>query len=78
MPTKVTGTRWLPNLSRGIKCFLRTYTAFESHLSTASHSNPKTEGLAKILLRKDLVLFTLFLQVRKNVENCENLDYNNK
>ena len=63
MPTKVTGTRWLPHLYRGIKNLLRTFNAFEAHLSTISHQNPKAEGIYKILTSKDLMCFTLFTQV---------------
>ncbi|XP_060083578.1 zinc finger protein 862-like [Ylistrum balloti] len=61
LPTKVTGTRWLPHLSRGIKNLLRSYKAFEAHLATISYSNPKGEGLYKIMTSKDVVCFVLFL-----------------
>lgn len=64
---KINGTRWLAHLSRGIKSLLRTYLAYEAHLSTLSHSNPKAEGYLKMLLSKDLVCFTLFLQVSSSV-----------
>ena len=63
LPDKVTGTRWLPHLSRGIKGLLRTFLAYEAHLSSISHNNPKGEGLVKILLQKDVMCFVLFLQV---------------
>ena len=66
LPSKVTGTRWLPHLSRGIKGLLRTFKAYESHLSTISHTNAKAEGIAKILISKDLVCFALFMQVMIN------------
>jgi hypothetical protein len=62
-PPKVTGTRWLAHLSRGIQALLRTFTAFEAHLSTLSHDNSKAEGLLKIMLQKDLMCFVLFLKV---------------
>jgi hypothetical protein len=48
LPTKVTSTRWMPHLSRGIQGLFRTFKAYESHLATASHENAKAEGLAKI------------------------------
>ncbi|XP_056000656.1 zinc finger protein 862-like [Ostrea edulis] len=62
VPTKVTGTRWLAHLFRGMNNMMRTFQAYEAHLCSLSHKNPKAEGLAKILLRKDLVCFVLFLQ----------------
>ncbi|XP_046577709.1 zinc finger protein 862-like [Haliotis rubra] len=62
LPPKVTGTRWLPHLSRGLTAFFRSYPALEAHLSTASHGNAKAEGLAKMVLDRHLVAFTLFLQ----------------
>lgn len=61
LPTKITGTRWLPHLSRGLQNFLKTYKAYVVQLSTASHKNPKAEGLCKIMLGKDLMAFALFL-----------------
>lgn len=67
LPPKVTGTRWLAHLGRGVKSLLRTYLAYEAHLSTLSHSNPKAEGYLKMVLSKDLVCFTLFLQVSSSV-----------
>ena len=63
VPGKVTGTRWLPHLSRSIKGTLRAFKAYDVHLSNLSHSNAKAEGLLKMLLRKDLICFILFLQV---------------
>lgn len=63
IPGKVTGTRWLPHLSRSIKGLLKTFTAYEVHLANLSHQNSKAEGLVKILLRKDILCFSLFLQV---------------
>lgn len=63
-PTKVTGTRWLPHLYRGMCAFTKTYNALEAHLSTASHGNAKGEGLLKLMIDKQLMAFVLFLQVR--------------
>lgn len=63
LPPKVTGTRWLPHLHRGITCLVKTFTAYEAHLSTSSHQNPKAEGLFKIMVDKNVVAFMLFLQV---------------
>lgn len=40
LPPRVTGTRWLPHLSRGLVS-LRNFKAYEAHLSTLSHGNPK-------------------------------------
>ena len=63
LPPKVTGTRWLPHLSRGLESLLRNFNAYDAHLSTLSHANPKAEGLVKIMISKDVVAFVLFLQV---------------
>lgn len=63
LPQKVTGTRWLPHLSRGLDGLFRTYAAYEAHLSSCSHEKAKAEGLAKLLLRKDIVCFALILKV---------------
>lgn len=63
LPPKVTGTRWMAHLWRGIQALVRTFTAYNAHLSTISHQNAKAEGLVKIMLGKDLVCFLLFLQV---------------
>lgn len=63
LPAKVTGTRWLPHLTRAIDCLIRNYAAYEAHLCSLSHTNPKAEGLVKIMLSKDVVCFVLFLKV---------------
>lgn len=63
MPQKVTGTRWLPHLSRGIAGLLRSFVAYEAHLSSCSHEKAKAEGLAKLLLSLDVVCFALVTQV---------------
>ena len=63
LPPKVTGTRWLPHLYRGLQALVRTYRAYEAHLSSLSHQNAKAEGLVKILLDKSLMAFVFFLQV---------------
>lgn len=63
LPPKMTGTRWLPNLSRGIESLLRLFPAYEAHLSSLSHKNPKVEGLVKVMLDKNRVCFVLFLKV---------------
>lgn len=62
LPPKVTGTRWLGHISNGIDSLCRTYTAYDVHLSTASHGNAKAEGLAKLLLNRELMAFVLLLQ----------------
>lgn len=63
MPPKVTGTRWLPHLYRCIEAYLKSFRALEAHLSTISHKNPKAEGLAKMVLDKNMMAFILFIQV---------------
>lgn len=60
---KVTGTRWLAHVYRAITALLRSYKALEMTLSTASHKNPKAEGLVKIMLDKNVMAFILLLQV---------------
>ncbi|WAR13004.1 hypothetical protein MAR_027184, partial [Mya arenaria] len=48
LPPKVTGTR--------------TFQAYEAHLSKLSHSNPKVEGLYKIMMDESLVCYTLSMK----------------
>ena len=72
LPPKMTGTRWLPHLSRGIDSLLKLYPAYEAHLSSASHTNPKAEGLVKVMLDKNLTCFVLFLKVTTNYVYCFN------
>lgn len=62
LPPKMTGTRWLPHLSRGIESLLKLYPAYEAHLSSLSHTNSKAEGLVKVMLDKHLTCFVLFLK----------------
>ncbi|XP_033726657.1 zinc finger protein 862-like [Pecten maximus] len=62
MPTKVTGTRWMAHLSRGIDAFLRTFRAYEAHLSTQSHEKAKAGGLLKIMINMNVLCFILFLK----------------
>lgn len=64
LPPKVTGTRWVGHVSGGVESLCRTYVAYNAHLCSASHSNAKAEGLAKLLLNNDLVCFLLLLQVQ--------------
>jgi len=71
VPPKVTGTRWLPHLSGGVRSLLRNFKAYHAHLSTMSHTNPKAEGLVKILLDKNVLAFVLFLKVLINKHNIE-------
>ena len=62
-PPKVTGTRWLPHVSRGIHSLTRNYPAYVAHLSTASHDNAKAGGLAKLLKDCHLMALILVMQV---------------
>ena len=63
LPTKVTGTRWIGQLAKGLNVLIKTYKIFTAHLSTISHQNAKAEGIVKIMMSKDLVCFMLFLNV---------------
>ena len=60
---KATGTRWLPHTARAITAVLRSFTALEHHLSSASHFNAKAEGLVKIMLQREMMAFILWLNV---------------
>ena len=64
MPPKVTSTRWLPHFTRGLKSLCRNYPAYILHLSDASHTNPKAEGLVKLLLSRHIMALVLLLKVR--------------
>lgn len=63
LPPKVTGTRWLAHLDRGMTSLTRTFQAYEAHLSSLSHTNPKAEGLYKIMTEKSLVCYVLSMKV---------------
>ena len=41
---------------------LRTYRAYEVHLSTISHQNPKAEGLVKIMKDKNIIVCSMRFQ----------------
>lgn len=64
LPPKVTGTRWLPHVSRSINNLIKSFRPYEMHLSSSSHQNPKAEGLAKLLVNKEMLAFMLLLQVQ--------------
>ena len=63
MPPKATGTRWLPHLNLGLQSLFKSVHGHNAHLSTASHGNPKAEGLLRMMLNKELVAFMLFIKV---------------
>lgn len=51
-------------MNTGITSFIRNYRAYEAHLSSTSHKNPKAEGICKILLDKNVMAFILILKVQ--------------
>ena len=63
LPPKVTGTRWLPHITRAISSLRRNYPAYVAHFNTGNHVNAKAESLAKILQIRHIMAFTLVLQV---------------
>ena len=64
MPHKVTGTCWLPHLKQGIPILLRNFTSYNAHISDASYTNAKAEGLVKIMTDEHVLTFALFMQVQ--------------
>ncbi|WAR15760.1 ZN862-like protein [Mya arenaria] len=62
LPPKVTGTRWMSHFDRGITSLTRTFQAYEAHLSSLSHTNPKAEGLYKIMVDKSLICYALSMK----------------
>jgi hypothetical protein len=50
-------------MKKAIQTLFRTYPVFVSHLQNESHSNPKAEGLAKMLEDYNLLTYAAFLQV---------------
>ena len=63
LPTRVWGTRLVPHLYRTIGSFFKGYTVIRRHLETASHTNAKAEGLAKIAADGHVMVYLLSLQV---------------
>ncbi|XP_076081027.1 zinc finger protein 862-like isoform X2 [Mytilus galloprovincialis] len=62
LPTHVGGTRWMPHMLRAINVIIKGYRGFKAHLESASHENPKAEGLTKILTDVAVVTFMLNLK----------------
>ncbi|XP_063408230.1 zinc finger protein 862-like [Mytilus trossulus] len=62
LPTRVGGTRWMPHMLRAINVIIKGYRGFKAHLESASHENPKAEGLAKI--RTDVAVVTFILNLK--------------
>ncbi|XP_062618113.1 uncharacterized protein LOC134279702 [Saccostrea cucullata] len=52
----------MPHMKKALQTFFKTYPAFISHLHNESHSNPKAEGLAKMLEDCTLMTYAAFLQ----------------
>lgn len=69
MPTRVGGTRWVGYTLTAIEACLRSYSPLCDHLATASHSNPKAEGLFKLLTDADTVAYMLLLKVNHSYLN---------
>ena len=63
LPPKVTRTRWLAHFDSGTTSLTRTFPAYEAHLSSLSHTNPKAECLYKIMTDKSLVCYALSMKV---------------
>ena len=63
LPTKTSGTRWLPHLEKSITNVVRSFTAIEAQLADASNTNAKAEGLHKLLTARPIINFMLFLKV---------------
>lgn len=63
LPTRVGGTRWVPHLYKAIVGFFKGYQAIRHHLESASHTNAKAEGLAKIAADGNIIVFLLSLKV---------------
>ena len=70
---KVTGTGWLGHVTQGLDSMAKTYLALNTHLSTSSHQNAKAEGLAKLLLNKEVVACMVFLRVIGYLYMLDNL-----
>ncbi|KAH3815120.1 hypothetical protein DPMN_143641 [Dreissena polymorpha] len=49
LPTRIGGTRWLPNYIRAITILLKTYKVLRYHLENSSHKNAKAEGSARLV-----------------------------
>jgi hypothetical protein len=50
-------------MSRAIGTFEKGYRAIINQLFTASHGNPKAEGLAKLAIDGNLMIFLMSLKV---------------
>jgi hypothetical protein len=63
LPSRVGGTRWLPHVQRAINAFVKRYKAIKMQLVTASHQNPKAEGLAVLMRNGGIISYMLILKV---------------
>lgn len=63
LPSRVGGTRWLPQVQRAINAFVKGYKAIKMQLETASHQNPKAEGLAVLMWNGGIISYMLILKV---------------
>jgi hypothetical protein len=63
MPHRVSGSRWLPHMKKGLDTLFRTYPAFITQLQTGSHSTPKAEGLARIMETFHVIAYAALLLV---------------
>ena len=61
-PRRVGGTRWVSHLYEAINIFIGSYPVFMDELDTASHINPKAEGLAKLGRSLNVLHFILILR----------------
>ncbi|XP_062585604.1 zinc finger protein 862-like [Saccostrea cucullata] len=61
LPHRVSGSRWMPHMKKALQTLFKTYPAFISHLQNESHSNPKAEGLVKMLEDCTLMTYAAFL-----------------
>lgn len=52
----------MPHTQKALEAFFKNFDAYRTHLENQSHENAKAEGLAKMMVMFNVVLFALIMQ----------------
>lgn len=54
----------MPHMQKALEALFRNFEAYCSHLENASNENAKAEGLAKMMIALNVIIFAFLVQVR--------------